>query len=93
MLTCSSIIFELDIYAKKHKVMWEDETIKFSDVPYVVLSFKTLDCHHGVDKNTTVKKRYKENKEKKRVSETKDLLRYSSNYYHWELVIELKTLT
>ena len=59
--------------------MWEDETIKFSGVPFVVLSFKTLDCHHGVDRNTTVKKRYKENKDKKKVSGTKDLLLYSSN--------------
>ena len=59
--------------------MWEDETIKFSGVPSVVLSFKTLDCHHRIDRNTTVKKRYEENKDKKKVSEQQDLLLYSSN--------------
>ena len=50
--------------------MWKGETIKFSGVPLVVLSFKTFDCYHGVDINTTVKKQYKE---------TKDLLLYWSN--------------
>ena len=65
--------------------MWEDETIKFSGVPFVVLSFKTFECHHGVDRNTkdtkkTIqRKRYKESKEKKKVSETKDLVLYSSS--------------
>ena len=59
--------------------MWEDGTIKFSGASFVVLSFKMFDCHHGVDRNTTVKKRYKENKDKEKVSEMKDLLLYSSN--------------
>ena len=79
LLTCSSVIFELDIYAKEHKIMWEDGTIKFSSALFVVLSFKMFDYHHGVDRNTTVKKRYKENKDKEKVSEMKDLLLYSSN--------------
>ena len=39
--------------------MWEDETIKFSGVTLVVLSYKKLDCHHGVNRNTTMNKRYK----------------------------------
>ena len=46
--------------------MWEDGTVKCSGVRFVVLSSKMLHCHHGVDRNTTVKNNTKKIIKRKR---------------------------
>uniref|UniRef100_A0A7M5WZ66 Uncharacterized protein n=2 Tax=Clytia hemisphaerica TaxID=252671 RepID=A0A7M5WZ66_9CNID len=46
-----------DFYEKTHKIMWNDETITFSGVPFIILGTKKLDCHFGKDRNIVPKKR------------------------------------
>ena len=43
--------------AKKHKVLWEDSTFPFDNVPFVVVNHKVYDCQHGVDRHLCEKKR------------------------------------
>ncbi|XP_065657884.1 uncharacterized protein LOC136082459 isoform X2 [Hydra vulgaris] len=55
-----------DIFSHKHKVLWETSP-EFFNTPYVVLSSKRFDCHHGVDRNSNAKQKYidaKENQKK-----------------------------
>ena len=54
--------------------MWEDGTVKCSGVQIVVLSSKTLHCHHGVHRNTTVKNNTKKIKKRKRYLKRRILL-------------------
>ena len=54
--------------------MWEDGTVKCSGVHFVVLSSKTLHCHHGVHRNTTVKNNTKKIKKRKRYLKRRILL-------------------
>ena len=54
--------------------MWEDGTVKCSGVQFVVLSSKTLHCHHGVHRNTTVKNNTKKIKKRKRYLKRRILL-------------------
>ena len=60
-VTCPVLI--LDLYAKKHKVIWESEGIPYSGVPFMIVSSKTMDCHHGHDRNANAKVRHKNIKE------------------------------
>jgi len=50
---------ETDLYSRKHKVMWQDENIEFTGVPFFIVNQKTFDCQHGVDRNKAVKERKK----------------------------------
>ena len=34
----------IDIFKKKHKVYWSDETIAFNGIPFMVLNQKAFDC-------------------------------------------------
>lgn len=43
--------------AKKHKVLWEDNGLRFDNVPFVVVNHKVYDCQHGVDRHLCEKKR------------------------------------
>ena len=43
--------------AKKHKVLWEDSSFPFDNVPFVVVNHKVYDCQHGVDRHLCEKKR------------------------------------
>jgi len=49
------------VYAKNHKILWQED-----GTPYVILAHQTLLCHHGPDRNVNIKKKYKEEKQKKR---------------------------
>lgn len=41
---------ETDMYSKKHKIRWEEESLEFDGIPFVVVNAKRLDCHHGKDR-------------------------------------------
>ena len=53
----------LDIFESKHKVYWEHGNIKYSGVPFVILSTLVMDCHHGKDRKISMKKKYKEKRD------------------------------
>ena len=53
--------------------MWNINGIKYCGVPFMVLSQKTLDCSHGIDRKEEVKKKFKLSKSNKNVS----LIRFS----------------
>ena len=40
--------FRIDLFKKKHRVLFEDDDLECNGVPYVVLSQKMYDCHHSV---------------------------------------------
>ena len=52
-----------DIYGKKRHVQWARvtktsiEPSKDGDVPFFALETKTLDCHHGTDKQAGAKRK------------------------------------
>ena len=50
----------IDLYTTKHKIMWKDDEIAFSGIPYVVVSHKWFDCQHGIDRNKNAKMKQKE---------------------------------
>ncbi|XP_066932038.1 uncharacterized protein [Clytia hemisphaerica] len=60
-----------DLFAKNHKVYWEAEGISNNGKPFVILSSKSMDCHHGPDRNVKHKQTYKE-KKKERLSTNSD---------------------
>ena len=45
----------LDIYNKKHKVLWNINGINYISIPFVVLSQKSLDCAHGINQKAELK--------------------------------------
>ena len=49
------LIVIMDMYAKKHKVHFDDD-----GVPYVTVAQKTIDCHHRVDRQVNAKQKRKE---------------------------------
>ncbi|XP_065676366.1 uncharacterized protein LOC136092325 isoform X2 [Hydra vulgaris] len=51
-----------DMHADKHKVLWEISS-DFYKTPYIVLSIKRFDCHHGFDRNSSKKQKYVKAKE------------------------------
>ncbi|CAH3030562.1 unnamed protein product, partial [Porites evermanni] len=46
-----------DIKSHKHKVLWEDGSLRFDHIPFVVVNHKVCDCQHGVDRHVREKKR------------------------------------
>ena len=45
----------IDIFKKKHKVYWSDETIAFNGITFMILNQKAFDCQHGKDRNINKK--------------------------------------
>ena len=52
-----SIPYILDIYTKKHKVLWNINGINYISIPFMVLSQKSLDCAHGINQKAELKKK------------------------------------
>eukprot|EP00794_Sanderia_malayensis_P008939 gene8939-9892_t len=46
----------LDLYQKKHKVLWESKFIPHDGSPFFVLGEKNIACQYGKDRRTKVKK-------------------------------------
>ena len=53
-------IISTDPSAKPHRVLWKDDYIPFSGVPFFVLGEKLLECHHGKDRNVGAKRKYQQ---------------------------------
>ena len=56
------VLFSIDLFKKKHRVLFEDDDLEYNGVPYIVLSQKMYDCHHGKDRNIIKKEKYREKK-------------------------------
>ena len=50
------------MYAKKHKVYFNDDGI-----PFIILAQKFMDCHHGVDRQIAAKEKRKQIRNTKKV--------------------------
>ena len=57
-----SIPYILDIYTKKHKVLWNINGINYISIPFMVLSQKSLDCAHGINQKAELKKKKEQEK-------------------------------
>ena len=62
-----SIPYILDVYAKKHKVLWNINDINYIGIPFMVLSQKILDCAHGIDRKAELKKKKRTRKDNEKV--------------------------
>ena len=62
-----SIPHILDIYAKNHKVLWDINGINYIGIPFMVLSQKSLDCAHGIDRKAELKKKKRTKKDTENV--------------------------
>ena len=49
-------VFQSDPLASSHKVMWEDQTIKFDGTPYFVLGQTIFDSRNGKDRKEACRK-------------------------------------
>ena len=58
-------LFLIDIFKKKHKVYWSNETIAFNGIPFMILNQKVFDCQHGKDRNINKKNKSAESNDKK----------------------------
>ena len=54
---CKNLFCNIDLAAKKHKVLWEDSRLPFDHVPFVVVNHKVYDCQHGVDRHLSEKRK------------------------------------
>ena len=54
-------------YLNKHKIQWDDKYIPYSEISFIIVSFKTLDCNHGTNKNISKKRKWKEQSVKEKV--------------------------
>ena len=70
-------LFFIDIFKKKHKVYWSDETTAFNGIPFMVLNQKAFDCQHGKDRNINKKNKRAESSDKKTGNFLKDFLHSS----------------
>ena len=64
-ITCWQILnysCVLDPSATTHKVMWEDQRLKFDGIPYFVLGQKIFECRNGEDKKKAWKQKRQEKK-------------------------------
>ena len=52
-----SIPYILDIYTKKHKVLWNINGINYIGIPFMVFSQKRFDCAHGINRKAELKKK------------------------------------
>ena len=62
-----SIQYILDIYTKKHKVLWNINGINYIGIPFIVLSQKSLDCAHGIGRKAELKKKKRTRKDTENV--------------------------
>ena len=62
-----SIPYILDIYTKKHKVLWNINGINYISIPFMVLSQKSLDCAHGINQKAELKKKKRTRKDTENV--------------------------
>ena len=62
-----SIPYISDVYAKKHKVLWNINDINYIGIPFMVLSQKILDCAHGIDRKAELKKKKRTRKDNEKV--------------------------
>ena len=62
-----SIPHILDIYVKNHKVLWDINGINYIGIPFMVLSQKSLDCAHGIDRKAELKKKKRTKKDTENV--------------------------
>nr|XP_047127708.1 uncharacterized protein LOC105845236 [Hydra vulgaris] len=53
------------IHGTQHKVLWE--TSEDYATPYIILSTKRYNCHHGFDRNAAAKRKHNEAKENQKV--------------------------
>ena len=60
-------VFLINIFKKKHKVYWSDQTIAFNGIPFMILNQKAFDCQHGKDRNINKKSKTAESNDKKMV--------------------------
>ncbi|XP_065640911.1 uncharacterized protein LOC124805858 isoform X2 [Hydra vulgaris] len=44
---------------KHHKIRWEDDSVPFNGVPFVIVGSKVFDCMHGRDRKVSFKEEYK----------------------------------
>ncbi|XP_065662515.1 uncharacterized protein LOC136085137 [Hydra vulgaris] len=44
---------------KHHKIRWEDDSVSFNGVPFMIVGSKVLDCMHGRDRKVSFKEEYK----------------------------------
>ena len=57
------IPYILDIYAKKHKVLWDINGNNYIVIPFMFLSQKNLDCAHGIERKAELKKKKRTKKD------------------------------
>ena len=62
-----SVPYILDIYAKKHKVLWNINGINYIGIPFMALSQKSFDCAHGNDRKAELKKKNRTRKDTENV--------------------------
>ena len=62
-----SIQYILDIYTKKHKVLWNINGINYIGIPFMVLSQRSLDSAHGIDRKAELKKKKRTKKDTENV--------------------------
>ena len=67
MFNHSPSLFLIDIFKKKHKVYWSDETIAFNGMPFMILYQKSFDCQHEKNRNINKKNKSAESNDKKMV--------------------------
>ena len=69
LLNCTFLNYGfVDVYGKKHKILWHDEDGDFPGIPFAILSQKYFDCQHGIDRNKAAKIKQRKQMEKKAVS-------------------------
>ena len=62
-----SNLYVLDIYTKKHEVLWNINGINYISIPFMVLSQKSLDCTHGINQKAELKKKKRTRKDTENV--------------------------
>ena len=62
-----SIQYILDIYTKKHKVLWNINGTNYIGILFMVLSQKSVDCAHGIDREAELKKKKRTRKDTENV--------------------------
>ncbi|XP_065683959.1 uncharacterized protein LOC100197960 isoform X3 [Hydra vulgaris] len=49
----------IEASVKHHKIRWEDDSVPFNGVPFVIVGSKVFDCMHGRDRKVSFKEEYK----------------------------------
>ena len=62
-----SIPHILDIDAKKHKILWNINGINYVSIPFMVLSLKSLECAHRINRKAELKKKKRTRKDTENV--------------------------